>query len=79
MLFILIYFLGAFVTKVIITIHDNKARLQYRVDDCDTEMMAMWFIALPLMLIAALFYLFYTAAQNLGDWICETIRRKKNG
>lgn len=73
LIFSLLYLFGAFVTKVIITIHDNKARLHYRVGDCDTEMMAMWFIALPLMLIAQVFYIIYKLGQSLGGWIFKKL------
>lgn len=71
LIFILIYFLGAFVTKLIITVHDNKATLHYRVDDSDIEMMAMWFISLPLMCIAHLFYIIYKLGQKLGNLITK--------
>ncbi len=75
----LIYLLGAFVTKAIITLHDNRATLHYRVDDCDIEMMAMWFIALPLMLIAQLFYIIHKLGQNLGDWLFTKLNIKRRG
>ena len=73
LIFSLLYLLGAFVTKVIITFHDNRATLHYRVDDCDSEVMAMWFIALPLMLIVQLFYIIYKLGQSLGDWLSKKL------
>lgn len=75
LMFSLLYLLGAFVTKAIITFHDNKATLNYRVDDCDTEMMVMWFIALPLMLIVQLFYIIYKLGQGLGNWVFTKLKQ----
>ena len=74
LIFSLIYLLGAFVTKAIITFHDNRATLHYRVDDSDIEMMVMWFIALPLMLIAQLFYIIYKLGRSLGNWVFAKLR-----
>ena len=70
----LAYLVGAFITKVLITIYDNKASSQNSLSNIDIAIMPLWFIALPLMLIVALFYVFYTAAQNLGDWICQKLK-----
>ena len=75
LIFSLLYLLGAFVTKAIITFHDNRATLHYRVDDCDTEMMAMWFIALPLMLIVQLFYIIHKLGHSLGDWVFTKLKQ----
>lgn len=71
LIFLLLYLLGAFVTKVIMIIHDNRATLHYRVGDCDIEMMTMWFVALPLMLAAQLFHIMYKLGQSLGDWVLK--------
>lgn len=74
LIFSLLYLLGAFVTKAIITFHDNRATLDYRVDDSDIEMMSMWVVTLPLMLIAQLFYIIYKLAETLGDWITKMLK-----
>lgn len=47
-LIVIIYFVGAFVTKIVITIHDHYATLHNRIDDFDVVGMALWFIFLPL-------------------------------
>lgn len=76
LIFSLLYLFGAFVTKIIITFHDNRATLHYRVDDYDGEVMAMWFIALPLMLIVQLLYIIYKLGQSLGDLLSKKAKRR---
>lgn len=77
LIFSLVYFLGAFVTKVIIVSHDKGATIRYRVGSCSSEMMTMWFIALPLMLIAQLFYIIYKAGSNVGEWMYKRLYKNK--
>lgn len=77
LLIIFVYLVGVFITKIVITIHDNRATLHYRVGDCDTEMMIMWFIALPLMLIAQLFYIIYKVGSNVGEWMYKRLYKNK--
>ena len=74
-LIVIIYFVGVFITKIVITIHDHYATVHYRIDDFDVVAMFVWFIFLPLIIIAWLFDILYEKCEDIGDWICQKLKQ----
>ena len=74
-LIVVIYLVGAFITKIVITIHDHYAPLHYRVDDADIIIMYLWFLSLPLLIIAWLFYILYVKGEHIGNWIYKILKQ----
>lgn len=70
-----IYLVGAFITKIVITIHDHYATLHNRIDDFDVVAMTIWFIFLPLIIIAWLLNILYKKCEDIGDWICQKLKQ----
>ncbi len=70
-----IYLVGAFITKIVITIYDYYATLHDRIDDFDVIAMTLWFIFLPLMIIAWSLGILYRKCEDIGDWICQKLKQ----
>jgi hypothetical protein len=52
---IIVYFVGMFITKIVITVHDNFVSAPNRVDDFDVVFMVIWPIILPIIGLFDLF------------------------
>lgn len=74
-LIVIIYLMGAFITKIVITIHDHYATSHNRIDDFDVVVMFVWFIFLPLIIIAWIFGILYEKCEDIGDWICQKLKQ----
>lgn len=74
---IVVYIIGMFVTKIVITVYDNSVSALDRVDDFDIVFMIIWPIILPMMGIYVLFRKQYKIAENIGNKISMKIRNRK--
>lgn len=69
------YIIGAFISKIIITIHDNVVVPSLRIDDFDLIMILLWPVAMPLFLLIWFFSILYQTGENIGDSIWERFKR----
>lgn len=74
---VVVYIIGMFVTKIVITVYDNSVSALDRVDDFDVVFMAMWPIFLPMFGVCSLFIKLYKIAENIGNKISMKIRNRK--
>lgn len=72
---VIIYFIGMFITKIVVTIHDHCVLIHFRIDDFDVVVMLVWFIFLPLLLLGWGFCALYDKCENIGEWICRQLKR----
>lgn len=72
-----VYIIGMFVTKIVITVYDNSVSALDRVDDFDIVFMIIWPIILPMMGVYVLFRKLYKIAENIGNKISMKIRNRK--
>lgn len=72
-----VYIIGMFVTKIVITVYDNSVSALDRVDDFDIVFMLIWPIVLPLMGAYVLFMKLYKIAENIGNKISMKIRNRR--
>lgn len=78
-LIIIGYFLGMFITKIVITVYDNSVSGLNRIDDFDVVFMLMWPIMLPLIGLYALFIKLYEIAEDIGDQLSIKLRYRRFG
>ena len=71
-----VYLIGMFVTKIVITVHDNFMSPSNRVDDFDIVFMVIWPIILPVVGLFDLFIKLYKIAENIGNKISIKLRDK---
>lgn len=76
-LIIIGYFIGMFITKIVITVYDNSASPSNRIDDFDIVFMVIWPLALPLFLAYALFMKLYETSKDIGNKISIKLRNRK--
>lgn len=74
---IIVYFVGMFITKIVITVHDNFVSAPNRVDDFDIVFMIIWPIILPIVGLFDLFIKLYKIAENIGNKIAIKLRNRK--
>ena len=72
-----VYIIGIFVTKIVITVYDNSVSALDRVDDFDIVFMIIWPIILPMMGVYVLFIKLYKIAEDIGDRISMKMRNRK--
>jgi hypothetical protein len=72
-----VYIIGMFVTKIVITVYDNSVSALDRVDDFDIVFMIIWPIILPMMGVYVLFRKLYKIAENIGNKISMKIRNRR--
>lgn len=73
------YIIGMFITKIVITVHDNSVPSANRIDDFDIIVMVMWPIMLPLICLYALFRKLYEIAEDIGDQLSIKLRYREFG
>ena len=73
------YIIGMFITKIVITVHDNYVSPSNRVDDFDVVFMIIWPIILPFICLSDLFIKLYKIAENIGNKIAIKLRYRKFG
>lgn len=73
------YIIGMFITKIVITVHDNYVSPSNRVDDFDIVFMLIWPIILPVLGLFDLFIKLYKIAENIGNKIAIKLRYRKFG
>lgn len=78
-LIIIGYFLGMFITKIVMTVYDNSVSPSNRLDDFDVVGMFLWPIMLPLIGLYALFGKLYKIAEDIGDEISIKLRYRRMG
>jgi len=74
---VVVYIIGMFVTKIVITVYDNSVSALDSVDDFDVVFMVMWPIFLPMFGVYSLFIKLYKIAENIGDRISMKLRNRK--
>jgi hypothetical protein len=74
---IIVYFVGMFITKIVITVHDNFVSAPNRVDDFDVVFMVIWPIILPIIGLFDLFIKLRKIAENIGNKIAIKLRNRK--
>lgn len=67
------YIVGMFITKVIVTIHDNLVKPHNRLEDFDIVAIIAFPIFLPIILLYLLFITLYKAAEDVGDKITNKL------
>jgi hypothetical protein len=72
-----VYIIGMFITKIVITVYDNSVSALDRVDDFDIVFMIIWPIILPMMGVYVLFRKLYKIAENIGNKISMKIRNRR--
>ena len=76
MIFATVYIIGMFITKIVVTIHDNFATFEHRFDNPEVVLM-LWPVMLPLLIVYALFAKLNTVAKDIGDRISMKLRDRK--
>ena len=76
-LIIIGYIVGMFITKIVITVHDNYVSPSNRVDDFDVVFMIIWPIILPFICLSDLFIKLYKIAENIGNKIAIKLHNRK--
>ena len=71
------YFIGMFISKILITIHDHTVSPLLRLDDFDLIVILVWPVAMPLFLLIWLFAILYQTGANVGDSIWKLLRGNK--
>lgn len=74
-LIIIGYFIGMFISKIIITIYDHMVDPSLRIGDNNLIMILLWPSVLPLPLLILLFSILYQTGKNIGDSIWKRLRR----
>lgn len=77
-LLIIGYFIGMFISKIIITIYDHTVDPSFRLDDCDLIMILLWPLVIPLFLLIWFFVILYQTGENIGDSIWKRLRGDKD-
>ena len=72
-----VYLVGMFITKIVITVYDNSVSPSERVDDFDIVFMIIWPIVLPMIGVYSLFRKQYKIAENIGNKISTKMRNRK--
>lgn len=76
---IIVYFVGMFITKIVITVYDNSVSAIKMIDDFDIVFMIIWPIFLPIIGVYVLFRKLYETAEDIGNEISMKLRDKGNG
>jgi hypothetical protein len=76
MIFAGVYIIGLFITKIVVTVHDNFASFEYRFDNPEIILM-LWPMTMPLIIVYALFRKLNTAVKNIRDRISIELRNRK--
>jgi hypothetical protein len=79
MISVVVYFIGMFITKIIITVYDNSVSGLNSIDDFDVVAMFIWPIILPLIGLSVLFNKLYDIAEDIGDQISIKLRYRRMG
>lgn len=74
-LIIIGYFIGMFISKIIITIYDHMVDPSLRLDEYDLIMILLWPLVMPLFLIIWFFVILYQTGKNIGDLIWKRLKR----
>ena len=77
-LIIIGYFIGMFISKIIITIYDHMVDPSLRIGDNNLIMILLWPSVLPLPLLILLFEVIYKTGANVGDSIWKLLRGNKD-
>lgn len=72
------YFIGMFISKIIITIYDHAVDPSLRLDEYDLIMILLWPLVMPLFLIIWFFVILYQTGKNIGDSIWKRLRGDKD-
>lgn len=73
---IIVYFVGMFITKIVITVYDNSVSAIKMIDDFDIVFMIIWPIILPIIGLFDLFIKLYKIAEDIGNEIAMKLRDK---
>jgi len=71
------YFVGMFITKIVITVYDNSVSAIKTIDDFDIVFMIIWPIFLPIIGVYVLFRKLYETAEDIGNEIAIRLRNRK--
>lgn len=74
---IIVYFVGMFITKIVITVYDNSVSAIKTIDDFDIVFMIIWPIFLPIIGVYVLFRKLYETAEDIGNEIAIRLRNRK--
>lgn len=69
------YFIGMFISKIIITIYDHMVDPSLRLDEYDLIMILLWPLVMPLFLLIWFFVMLYQTGKNIGDSIWKRLKR----
>jgi uncharacterized BrkB/YihY/UPF0761 family membrane protein len=72
------YFIGMFISKILITIYDHTVESSSRINDSDLIMILLWPLVIPLFLLIWLFEVIYKTGANVGDSIWKLLRGNKD-
>ena len=79
MISVAVYLAGLFITKIVITVHDNFVSASNKIADFDIVFMIIWPIILPVIGLFDLFIKLYKIAENIGNKIAIKLRYRKFG
>ena len=74
-----VYIIGMFITKIVITVHDNFVSASNKIADFDVVFMIIWPIILPFICLSDLFIKLYKIAESIGNKIAIKLRYRKFG
>jgi uncharacterized BrkB/YihY/UPF0761 family membrane protein len=72
------YFIGMFISKILITIYDHTVESSSRINDSDLIMILLWPLVIPLFLLIWLFEVIYKTGENIGNSIWKRLRGNKD-
>jgi len=71
------YFIGVFISKILITIYDHVVDPSFRFGDDGFVMVVFWPVAMPLFLLIWFFEKLCQTGENIGDSIWKRLRGNK--
>ena len=71
------YFIGMFISRILVTIYDHTIDPSLKLDDYSLIMVLLWPIGIPLFLLIWLFAIVYQTGDNIGNSIWKRLRGNK--
>ena len=71
------YFIGMFISRILVTIYDHMIDPSLRLDDYGLIVVLLWFAAIPLFLLIWFLVILYQAGDNIGNSIWKRLRGNK--
>ena len=69
------YFIGMFISRILVTIYDHTIDPSLRLDDYGLIVVLLWPLGIPLFLLIWLFAIVYQTGENIGDSIWKRFKR----